>query len=192
MAEADQVKICNVALILVGADEILTFADEVREAKVCEVLFQGTKDSMIAATDWKWARKQVQLTKLTTPPTTIDEFGHENAFLLPADMIRLIAVDQPSDNFTIVGENLTSNRTDVFIQYTHSVDELEFPPAFKRALEFELAALLSIALIEDASKAELWQNKANNELKKARLLDAQTVPARTPGGHVFVTTAVRT
>jgi hypothetical protein len=192
MATTTAITLCNTALLMVGADEITSFTDENNEAKICNQIYNTTRDTMLQKFPWRFSLDTVQLSKLTTPPSDIDEFGYLNAFLLPSDSMRIIATDDPTDNFKVVGENMWSNRTDIRVIYQKIVTEDKFPAYFKNALETELAAKLSLALIDDASKNRIFRAEADVELARAKNIDSQGEPVPDVGQHNYLFTFVRT
>lgn len=191
MATTNAVDICNTALLYIGADEITAFTDGTREAKICNQIYSTIRNTMLQKFPWRFSLTTVQLSKLTTPPSDADEFGYLNAFTVPPDSLRIIATDDPTDDYKIVGENLWSNRTDIRVLYQKLPDESKFPAYFKNALELELAARLSMALAEDASKRDIFRSEADNELARAKNIDSQGEPVPDVGQHNYLFTYVR-
>jgi hypothetical protein len=185
------VSISNTALLYIGADEITAFNDASREAKVCNQIYETTKVSMLQKFPWRFSLRTRQLSKLATPPAEIQNFRFENAFLIPAESMRIIRTDQPSDDYIVVGENIFSNEDEIRVEMQIDPDESTLPDYFINALEFELAARLAMALTDDGGKYQIFQQKADLELARAKNIDSQEQPVLSPDGSVFATTSVR-
>jgi hypothetical protein len=185
------VSISNTALLYIGADEITAFNDASREAKICNQIYETTKVSMLQKFPWRFSLRTRQLSKLATPPAEIQNFRFENAFLIPAESMRIIRTDQPSDDYIVVGENIFSNEDEIRVEMQIDPDESTLPDYFINALEFELAARLAMALTDDGGKYQIFQQKADLELARAKNIDSQEQPVLSPDGSVFATTSVR-
>ena len=84
MAVGDtDVNICSTALNLLGESEISSFSDGSEIAGVCDKLYPGTKNTMLAMYPWSFATKKVQLAQLSSTP--INEWQYE--YQLPSDLI---------------------------------------------------------------------------------------------------------
>src|SRR5210317_756566 len=185
------VSISNTALLYIGADEITAFNDASREAKICNQIYETTKVSMLQKFPWRFSLRTRQLSKLATPPAEIQNFRFENAFLIPAESMRIIRTEQPSDDYIVVGENIFSNENEIRVEMQIDPDESTLPDYFINALEFELAARLAMALTDDGGKYQIFQQKADLELARAKNIDSQEQPVLSPDGSVFATTSVR-
>jgi len=185
------VSICNTALLYVGADEITAFNDASREAKICNQIYETTKLSMLQKFPWRFSLRTRQVSKLATPPAEIENFRYENAFLIPAESLRIIRTDQPSDDYIIVGDNIFSNEDEIRVEMQIDPDESVLPDYFINALEFELAARLAMALTDDGGKYQIFQQKPDVELSRAKNVDSQEQPVLSPDSSVFSTTSVR-
>ena len=56
--------ICSAALLMIGADEISSFDETSREAKLCANLYDTTRDELLQLYPWRFAVGQMQLPKL--------------------------------------------------------------------------------------------------------------------------------
>lgn len=172
MAVTD-ISICTTALLMVGADEITSFIDETREAKLCAALYDVTKQNMLAMHPWRFSIGQVQLAKLATTPV----FGYANAFQLPTNFIAPEDISDNSQTYRIYGDKLFTDLDQVSIAYQFDDPaEAAFPPYFTRLLELELAELLSVALLDDDGKGKLFEIKKDKQMIRARARDSQTQP----------------
>lgn len=181
------VEICTTALLMIGADEINSFVDETREAKLCASLYPVFRDDMLQSHPWRFAIGQFELNKLVNVPL----FGFANAFQLPANYLRLIGKDQPQFRHKIFEDKLYADANGVKISYQFAPNETTFPSYFVKLLEYELAKVLSVSLLEDEGKATLYERLYKDQLLKARNLDSQSDGEHGMPEHNFKLTAIR-
>lgn len=191
MATTD-LDICISALLLVGADEITSFDDASREARICNQLYETTKQKLLQTRPWSFSLAIVELAKTTLATTSEEyEFGYLYEYTLPPDQLRIIRKNNPTNDYRIIGDKLYTNDDEVQVLYQYDVSESEFPSYFTRAFEFEMAKLLAAALMQDENQMQLFAALAKEELIKARNIDAQGSPGVTIDESNFVLTAVR-
>jgi|TARA_R100000951_G_scaffold115994_1_gene126045 hypothetical protein len=181
------VDICTTALLLIGADEISTFSDATREAKICKAVYETTKGGLLQSHPWRFAVNQVELNKLAAVPL----FGFTAAFQLPADYLRLIDRFPAAPDYRIFEDKIYSNVNELKITYAFSPPEHRMPAYFVRALEFDLARLLATAVLEDSEKARVYDRLLENQLRLARVIDSQNSGGTTTAPHTKSYLAVR-
>lgn len=190
MATTD-ISICNSALVLVGADEnaIITFDDTTREARICNQIYEITKDALISKHPWNFTLGLVQLSQLSSTPL----FGWSYAYQLPTDpkVIRVIRTDTRGDNYQIFEDKLYSDFSAVKIIYQFDPGEENYPSYFIRALELRLAELLALALSQDESFSRELERKAFRAFKEARFIDSTNDPPSHIHDNNFALTSVR-
>lgn len=167
MAVSD-ISICSAACLLVGANEIESFIDDLNEAKVCSAIYDITKENTLSKHPWQFSLGHAQLARLTATP----EFGFKYAFQIPPGFIRLIETD-PVTDYRINEDKIHCDNETLKIKYQFSPSEAKFPPYFVRLLELELASLLAASLGEDLSKQQMFQALAEKQERKARNTDSQ-------------------
>lgn len=160
--------ICSSALLMIGADEISSFEEGSREAKLCANLYDVTLDELLQLYPWRFATAQKQLGRLAADPL----FGYRHAFQLPADMLRVLATDTGRD-YRLFENKLYSNAQTMRITYLQRPTEEKLPAYFVRALELKMAEILALALQEDSAKSRLMAEKAQAQVLRARGVDAQ-------------------
>ena len=186
------VEIVNSALIQMGADEITSFTDEVREAKVANQIYKEVKDTMLQKYPWRFSLELRQLSQDANTVDFADEFGFQFSYVIPAESLRVIRINQPTDNYIVVGDRILSNVEPVYVESQFDVSPINWPGYFRNALVLELAARFSISIAEDSGKYALFQQKADLELARARNIDAQEQPVPDVGENNFLLTFVRT
>lgn len=173
-----QVRICNSALLLVGADTIESFSDETdrREALLCARLYETTRDQLLQNHPWGFSITTKTLAKTVNTP--VDDYEYE--YQIPPEVIRIITAFQDND-YEIRSDKIVSNVNNTVIAYTIKAQvvpaESEFPPYFTRALELELAKIFAAALRGDEEMANAFKVLASEALVNAKLVDSQQQPS---------------
>jgi hypothetical protein len=180
------ISICSAALLLVGADEINSFDDETREAKLCGNLYPMTLDEVLSRHPWHFSVGQAQLSQLSATPL----FDYTYAYQLPTNMLRLLK-EENSCPYEIYENKLYSNANTMKVLYQFRPTEARFPPYFVMLLVFEMAAILAVSLAEDEKKMEKFKALSSQYERKARNTDSQQQPSRAVREENFILTQVR-
>lgn len=166
----NDIEICSHALTLLGADEIITFQDETREANICNKIYELTVRTCLADRNWSFAQNQIQLNKLSQIPL----FGYSAAFALPSDYIRLVGKDNPGLPHSIKESFLYCNASEIKVNYIFRASEEKFPPHFITYLIDTLCKKLAISLMEDENKAAYYARELIDSRKRAGFIDSQS------------------
>jgi hypothetical protein len=185
--------ICNKALVLVGANIISSFTQNSTESIVANQLYESTLEDLLTRCRWRFATKQVQLSKNTDNP----DARYESSYALPGDafMIHTVTV---SDNVIIYdryGQNIFTNTTSsdiVIADYTFQPSESIFPPYFKQALVFELASLFAGSIVRNDQLSIMYEARASRQLSVAKSIDAQAQTTKRVDVNRFRNTRNRT
>ena len=167
---ASDIDIASNALILVGDNPISSFTEPGFGATAAANLYTNTYAATIAEHPWTFALKEQKLSRLSQVPDK--ETNYSYAFQVPVDMVRVWAV-MPHSNYTIVGDLLYSNQTELLMRYNQKPPESVLPPHFIKALEYRLAADFSISVTEDTGKHGLFNKKYLIAMSLARSVDSQ-------------------
>jgi hypothetical protein len=195
---ASDIDICNTGLFLVGADEITSFQDDTREAKISNVIYETTKQALLSCHIWNFSLKFAELAGTTLASTAAAyDFDYKYEYTLPSDFLRMAKTDDLNNSlydhpYEIVGKKLYTNASPVNIQYQSSgINESTFPAPFQRAFELELAKLYAASLLQDETQVELWSKLARDALMKAKTIDASDDPGEGIDPKNFPLTTVR-
>jgi|TARA_Y100001951_G_scaffold74519_1_gene61471 hypothetical protein len=166
--------ICSKALVLVGANTVTSFTENTTESKVSSQLYESTLEALLTRTRWRFASKQVALSKLTTDPTA----RYDSAYSLPADALIIHTVTVADDviKYDRYGGQIftnTSSTDTVVADYTFQPSESDFPPYFKQTLVFELASLYAGAIARNDQLSELYHKRSIAQLAIAKAIDSQ-------------------
>jgi len=79
---ASEIEICNIALSHIGGFPIQSFEEDLKEAQECKRLYAQTRDEVLEAHDWDFARKHLALALLADTYT-----GWTYAYGYPTDCL---------------------------------------------------------------------------------------------------------
>lgn len=172
---ASEVSICNIAIVRVGHDQILSLDQDNKAARLCKLLYPELRDTMLRAHTWNFAIKRIELALSTETPGD-DEF--EFAHVVPDDCLKILTV---LDNYThrvetnAAGQKvIVSNEETQYLRYVSKVtDPNLMDPLFRQALSLTIAAAIAVPLTENAKLAEVISGQAEEATKLARSMDAQ-------------------
>jgi len=162
--------LCSNALTLLGANSISSFTEGSAESEVSTLLYETTYYAMLTETQWHFATRTADLARHVELPDN----GYKFKFQLPTDCLY---VAKSSDRrYEIYERDLYANSEVVQIEYVYPVKEVNLPPYFTKALEYNLAAQFAIPITENATKAEFFAGLYQQAIRKARYADASQRP----------------
>lgn len=158
MSASSPVSVCNQALTGVGANTITSFADGSNEARLCNLHYAQTRDSVTTAYRWGFATRRFgPMTPEPDPPV----YGFSHSYLLPPDLLELQFATTDSagrmpfqiDRYEVEGGKLLCDvAAGLYIKYTARItDTTTFAQLYTEALIARLAAELAIPLAESKS-----------------------------------------
>jgi hypothetical protein len=172
-APTTSISLCSAALVLVGADEISSFDDESREAKVSGQLYQMILLDLLTRHPWRFSLGMAQLNRLEAVPL----YQYKYAYQLPVDMLQLRSMEKAFP-YEIFEDKLYTDEEEVKVTYQFQPVESKFPPYFVRLLVLNLAGDFAVSLMEDESKMQLYTSLADRQERKAKTVDSQQQPSR--------------
>ena len=171
MALQNQTDICNLALQWLGEGRILTLEnapqpenDEKASLRsLCKLNYPNARDAVLEDGDWTFAERISQFNQLSDPiandprpPLT------GNAFQIPADVLRVIGVDDGSGNYNKPWLRLEDRiffegeacYGDTIVRITNTI---LFSPGFVQALAARIAADTAISIRDSMGLQErMW------------------------------------
>jgi hypothetical protein len=184
-------QLCNLALAEIGDSYTITDINETsNQAAVCRLFFDPTRDAMLRAHQWNFARALSDLSALSTDPV----FGWDYQFPLPSDFIRLVEFNgldawTTEDDFQIAngpsgGLVLLTDEDEASIVYIKRVTDANlFDPLFVEAFTLKLAARICTKLTKDDAIKDRLTKEAKEALGRARQTDANESRPRRIGQH---------
>jgi len=159
--DAVDINVCNQALMKIGAKRITAFDDATVEARDCSASYATSRDQVLEAFPWSFAKRRSIRTAATDTPA----FGYSYQYVLPSDCLKVLSIQaDPSKgkepDWTVEGNYLLTNEEEVFMHYTARVeDATHFSPSFIRALSLYLAAHFAMSISKSAKLANELEDK---------------------------------
>ncbi len=170
------VEIANMALTLIGDSTVadITTPEDNDRARACKIWYEPTRDAVLRAHPWGFAKTRVALVATTTPI-----FDWNYAFTLPTSpyclrVLEVDDVDNPgSTAWSIEGRTLVTNDSGINILYIARIaDPTKFDSLFVEALAAKLAENLAMALTRQKTLIELAHGLYEAKIQEARTVDS--------------------
>ena len=177
------VQIANMALVLIGDQTVsdITTPEDTDRARAVKVFYEQTRDSVLRAYPWGFAKRRVALVATTTPI-----FGWDYAFTLPTSpyCLRVLDVDDDPEipgtiAYTIEGRTLVTNESAVNLLYIARItDPTQFDSLFVEAFAARLAENLALALAKQNKIVEMAHALYEAKIQEARTVDSMEQSTR--------------
>ena len=173
------IAICSRALIKIGAEPISSLQEGTAESLIAASLYPTARDGLLSSYPWSFATAQRGLKRLAAQPLADFAFAYQ----LPPDFLRALSAGAGGSGrgltYRIVQGRLHTDSEEVMLSYILRPAEADFPPFFTQALIARLAAEFCLPLTESTARAEALHKLAEDETRRARLIDSQQdVPER--------------
>jgi len=174
MTAISEVSICNQALIALGGSTIASLTENSKNARLCNAIYDQTRDNVLTDHVWNFAQKRAVLATLADPPVW-DEDWMTVRYQKPTDCLKINFVNIESAIFKIEGDKVLSNEPGLKIKYTWRItDPMKFFPKFVEALVARLSAELAYAVTSSRSVAtDLFTIYYEKKLPQAISTDSQ-------------------
>lgn len=167
------IAMCSRALLKLGASPISGFEEGTAESLIAGTLYASTRDALLSAYPWSFATAQRRLARLSAIPAA----DYNYAYQLPGDILRALSAGQSGRgrgvSYRIAERRLHTNAENVVLTYIFRPEESETPPYFDQVLIARLAAEFVLPLTESTNRADVLSRLAEEEIRRARLVDAQ-------------------
>lgn len=161
-----EVEICSNALRMLGANPIIALTDASTEARLCNGLYAGTRDDLIAQHPWNFCKRRVALAQLVDVPA----FEYAVQYELPADCIGILKTWPEYVQYKIEGRRILSHSGGMKLLYKARIEDPDlFPVYFVTVLEYYLAARLAYPLIRSMQIERMRYEEYLMKLQSARM-----------------------
>ncbi len=165
-----EVDICNYALNEIGESQIISLTEDSKAARLCNLVYNDTRDAVLRAHPWNFAVKRETLAMLAATPS----FEFDYQFQLPADCLRVLKTDDDLTPHRVEGKKLLSNNDVVKIEYIARIeDTTQFDSLFVECLSVRIGAKLAFNLSDNNAMTQLLEQKSRDRIKQARSMDGQ-------------------
>jgi hypothetical protein len=161
--------IANIALAKLGQSRISSLTEQNPRARAIAVVYDVALDSVLRMHRWNFAIRRTALVKLATAPA----WGFQSAYQLPTDFVRMVQLENQSQDYRIEGDKLLTdagNGNCLYIKREEEVDK--YDPLFIRALTARLAAEVGKQLTGDAGVVNQMEAEYTKMLDEARYIDS--------------------
>ncbi|MGO2200505.1 hypothetical protein [Pseudomonas helleri] len=182
MSMATGVSICSNALLMLGAQTINDFADQLNldRAKLCANLYPTVRDDMLRSHSWNCAIKRAVL----APDAVAPAFGYTHSFELPADFMRVLEVGTNGSqiDYLVEGRTIQANTTVLELRYVFRNEvENTWDAHLVKLVTLAMAAALAYPVTQSSALQQSFEQKLEMTLKRARAVDGQEDPPQTLG-----------
>lgn len=182
MSMATGVSICSNALLMLGAQTINDFADQLNldRAKLCANLYPTVRDDMLRSHPWNCAIKRAVL----APDAVAPAFGYTHSFELPADFMRVLEVGTNGSqiDYLIEGRTIQADTTVLELRYVFRNEvENTWDAHLVKLVTLAMAAALAYPVTQSSALQQSFEQKLEMTLKRARAVDGQEDPPQTLG-----------
>lgn len=170
MASSD-IEVINRSLALLGVESIASLSDSSKQASLSNVLFNDTRAAVFRAHPWNCLTKRASLPKSATVPV----YGYVNRFVLPADFLRLLDLEEPTQaSFQLERRHILSDEDALNIKYTALITDVTvYDHLLVDTLSARLAADLAQPLLQSTAAMEQMWKLYDLKLREAKFVDAQ-------------------
>ena len=166
---ASVVEICNSALNQLGASTILSLTENSKNGRLCNARYETVKDSVLRAHPWNSAIKRQTLAADSDAP----DWGFAKQYTLPADCLRVLAIQNHDSNYKVEGRKILSNDTSLKLVYVARItDPNEMDVLLRESISAALAADIAYAVTANATLSTRMNEKYQLKLSEARHADA--------------------
>ena len=182
MSMATGVSICSNALLMLGAQTINDFADQLNldRAKLCANLYPTVRDDMLRSHPWNCAIKRAVL----APDAVAPAFGYTHSFELPADFMRVLEVGTNGSqiDYLVEGRTIQADTTVLELRYVFRNEvENTWDAHLVKVVTLAMAAALAYPVTQSSALQQSFEQKLEMTLKRARAVDGQEDPPQTLG-----------
>lgn len=164
-----QIKVCNLALIRVGADRISSITEDKKSAILLNAIYEQCRDEVLRARHWNFATKRAVLAPTSTSP----DFGYDYEYDLPSDWLRTLEPDSLDTDFVQEDSKLLTDEDSLnFLYIYRNTDESSWDSQFASSLGWKLAAEVAFALTGSLALAQGCMQAYEASLKQASSTDS--------------------
>lgn len=164
------VQICNIALTNIGETKIAALTEENERARVVNLRYEDSRDSVLRTHPWNCAVTRVELSADVTAPA----WGYAKRYALPADCLRVLDIENNYEKYEVEGRFLVTDSSSMKLKYIKKVtDPTDFDSLLTHAVAMKLASEIAENLTGRADLRDRMLAKYLQILSEARGVDSQ-------------------
>ena len=168
---ASDVDICNSALNMIGASNIVSLTEDSRAARVLNQRYEFVRDAVFRSHPWNCLIRRTSLAADSDTPEF--EYDHQHSLPTHPFCLRVLRSDDPDTVFRVEGRKVVSSTTPFKMIFIARVtDPNEYDQLLIEALSARLASDISYALVNSAVLSQNLFSLYQGKLSEARFVDA--------------------
>jgi len=181
---ASDVDVVNGALSKLGEQPILAIGEASPAGRIAGRTYGDIRDALLREFPWNFATKRTSLAASVDAP----DWGFARAFVLPADNLRLIQINNSGDQeWRNEGGTIVTDMTaPLEIRYVARVDVDAMDSTFREALAARLAMEWAEPLSQTSTVVNAMAAFYRNKLQVARVADGQEDRLRVIDASEFI------
>jgi len=172
---ATEVSICSNALRRLGDDPITSLTDDTERARLCNALYQDSRDLVLRSHPWNFAITRASLAQLSDTPA----YGYNYMYALPTDPYCLRVLEMEYADFIFKIENdatngrvlVTDESTAKILYIARITNPTLFDSMFVETLTSKLAADLAYPITGSVQLQGQMEKMYRDKLSEARSVD---------------------
>lgn len=186
---ANDVSICNAALMALGDSPIASLAENSKRAILCNALYPTVRDEMLRAHNWNCLITRVVLSPLGDAPA----FGWEKQFTKPGDWLRTLSVGDDLtgyEDYAFEGNRIYANTDTLKLRYVAAKDPGEWDAHLVALVTKRMEVALAYPITKSTSlreslKQDFYAPRVG-VLAQAKAVDGQENPPEDYGDSPFI------
>ncbi len=171
MSAVSDVGICNSALNMIGASNILDLTEDSKTGRICNQRYSFVRDAVMRAHPWNCLINRTSLAADATAPAF--EFTYQ--YTLPTDpyCLRLLSLDDLSIVHRVEGRKILTDESKINIVYVARItDPQQYDTLLIETIAARLAADIAYSIVGSNTLVADMYNLYSNKLSEARFVDA--------------------
>jgi hypothetical protein len=166
----DSVTVCNLALNMLGINNIVSFDEKNPNAQICRQFYPVIRDRVLRDHAWSFAARAFELSEVRDIKSIDPQKPVVSA--VPGDCLamRYILEDLP---FRAWGRYIMTPALPATLVYTARIEDASlFDETFTAALQYALAVELAMCFSRDANLIAMFRNEYQAQIALARSIDS--------------------
>tara|TARA_R100001443_G_scaffold73474_2_gene81401 strand:+ start:1209 stop:1799 length:591 start_codon:yes stop_codon:yes gene_type:complete len=168
---ASEVDICNSALNMIGASNIISLNEDSKAGRICNQRYALVRDAVFRSHPWNCLIQRVKL----SPDSDTPSFDYSYQYTLPTDpyCLRVLRLQDPDTVHKIEGRKLLTDESSIEMIYLGRItDPNQYDQLLIEALSSRIAMEISYSLVNSTALTQLMEAQFNTKIREARFVDA--------------------
>ena len=163
------VDICNSALNMVGASQIVSLTEDSKAARVCNQRYVNVRDAVFRSHPWNCLITRQEL----APDTETPAFEWSYQFTLPPTCLRILQLEYLDTVFRVEGRKILANESTVNVIFVRKEENtVLYDSLLTETLAARLAHEICYPLVASATLTRQFFELYQSKLSEARFVDA--------------------